>query len=267
MAERVERTGSGRVPLFQKTADYAQETDSAPTCLAATIIHVNTMTASSPIRSFNVRPVRPLFLVLAAFIAAPFCGGQVFLDIPAPHTTFVVFADHHLDDDQWMALVAELRRSQEDPATRVPTLAGDFEVLRGEDVVPGIHVENGISVFLHGDCTLLPAKRQWVTGALGWVPVANGRTQPFIHVECTRIAEMLGPLVLGMHRDRRNSVMAEAVVRVLIHEWIHVATQTVKHTKEGITKSGFTAADLLAEDNEIHPRPQTGNSKRRQAGL
>jgi hypothetical protein len=224
------------------------------------------MTASSPIRSFNVRPERALFLVLAAFIA-PFCGGQVFLDIPAPHTTFIVFADHHLDDDQWAAFVAELRRSQKDPATRISTLPGDFEVLRGEDVVPGIRVENGISVFLHGDFTLLPGKRQWVTGALGWVPVANGRIQPFIHVECSRIAEMLGPLVLGMHRDRRNSVMAEAVVRVLIHEWIHVATQTVRHTKEGITKSSFTAADLLAEDNEIHQRPQIGNSKKRQAGL
>lgn len=235
--------------------------------MAATIIHVNIMTASPLIRSFNVLPVRALFLVLAAFIAAPFCNGQVFLDIPAPHTTFVVFADHHLDDDQWTAFVVELRRSQEDPATRIPALPGDFEVLRGEDVIPGIRVENGISVFLHGDCALLPGKRQWVTGALGWVPVANGRTQPFIHVECTRIAEMLGPLVFGMHRDRRNSVMAEAVVRVLIHEWVHVAMQTVRHAKEGITKSSFTAADLLAEDNEIHPRPQIGKSKKRQAGL
>lgn len=225
------------------------------------------MTASSSIRSFNVLLVHALLLVLAAFIATPLCGGQVFLDIPAPHTTFVVFADHHLDDDQWMAFVGELRRSQEDPGTRIATLAGEFEVLRGEDVVPGIHVQNGISVFLHGDCTLLPGRRQWVAGALGWVPVANGRTQPFIHVDCTRIAEMLAPLVLGMHRDRRNSVMAEAVVRVLIHEWVHVAMQTVRHTKEGITKSSFTAADLLAEDNEIHRRPRTDESKKRQAGL
>ena len=208
-----------------------------------------------------------IMLMWMALVSASFCSGKAFVEIPVPHTTLVVFTDHHMDDDQWAALVTELRRSQIVATAKIPVLSGDFEVLRGEYVVPGLRVENGISVFLRGDCSLWPAPRHPAEGALGWVPLANGRIQPFIYVDCSRIADMLDPLVLGMHRERRNTVMAEAVARVVLHEWIHFATQTVSHGRRGITQSQFNVRDLLAEDTEFGARLASRREKKRQSGL
>ena len=206
-------------------------------------------------------------LALTTFVGLPPCRAQVFLDIPVPHTTFVVFADRHLDDDQWTAFVAELHKSQEDSAKKIPTLAGDFEVLRGEDLELGLRVENGISVYLHGDCTLLPGPRHLVMGALGWVPLDHGRIEPFVHVECSRISEMLAPQALGMRRDRRNTVMAEAIARVVMHEWIHVATQNAAHGHSGVTKSQFQVSDLLAADEKLRPPQEIHHGRRHQSGM
>jgi hypothetical protein len=53
-------------------------------------------------------------------------------------------------------------------------------------------------VYLHGDCTLLPTQRLVVQGALGWAPRSKGAIAPFVHVNCTQLLNMLGPLALAM---------------------------------------------------------------------
>lgn len=137
-------------------------------------------------------------------------------------------------------------------------------MLRGEDASSGVRVQNGITVYLQGNCSLLPGPRRLVTGALGWVPLEHGRIEPFVYVECSRIGEMLGPQVLGMPRSRRNTVMGEAIARVVVHEWIHIATQNTGHGKRGITQAQFGVSDLLAEDEELG---QSHREKKRQHGM
>jgi hypothetical protein len=61
---------------------------------------------------------------------------------------------------------------------------------------------------------------------------------------------MLGPLALGMDRSHLDNVMAEAIARVILHEWIHIATQSASHGANGITKPQFVVRDLLAGDAE-----------------
>ena len=177
------------------------------------------------------------------------------------HTTFVIFEDHHMENDQWTALAGQLHRSQESTARFFPIIDGELEVLRGSDVVRGVNVEMGISVFLHGDCKLLPQPRRFVEGALGWVHRIDGEIQPFVHVDCKRILEMLGPMALGMKRERRNTVMAEAIARVIVHEWIHIVTQKAGHLESGITKSKFQVTDLLAEDEQSNAWKQVSCDK------
>jgi hypothetical protein len=74
----------------------------------------------------------------------------------------------------------------------------------------------------------------------------DGRIAPFIHVDCTRIGQVLGPQALGLDRDRRNSLMGGAIARVVLHEWIHIATQSSSHAQRGISKAQFGVADLTA---------------------
>jgi hypothetical protein len=75
-------------------------------------------------------------------------------------------------------------------------------------------------------------------------------------VNCAEIAQELGSLVLGMNQRRRDMVMGEAMARVIVHEWVHVATQNAGHARRGVAKSSFGVADLLAEDVEIRNDPR-----------
>jgi hypothetical protein len=58
---------------------------------------------------------------------------------------------------------------------------------------------------------------------------------------------MVGQHALGMNRERCNAVMAEAISRVVLHELIHIATQSAAHSSDGVEKSAFTIADLIPD--------------------
>jgi hypothetical protein len=209
-------------------------------------------------------------LVIAALYAMLLAASNGLAESPMPHTshtTMVVFTDHPMEDDQWSALVRELQRTDVRLETVALELGGGLEVLRGRDLVTGVSAEQVISVSVIGDCTLLPGPRRLVSGALGWVKKVDGEIQPFIHVSCERIVEMLRPLALGMNRERRDAVMAEAMARVIAHEWIHIATQKAAHEKSGVMESQFQVSDLLTDDDPVYPRRHIGREKKHSMGF
>jgi len=177
----------------------------------------------------------------------------------------VIFADKRMQDEQWVALFAALRRDHASFAATTPSLAGEVDLLRGDQVKPGLQVTTVISVFLRGDCTLIPRPRHVVLGALGWVPRGKAGIEPFINVDCSRLVDMLGPMALGMNRSVRNDVMAEAMTHVILHEWIHIATQSARHSAHGVMRDQFGVADLLADMSQPQGRetPRNQSKKRR----
>jgi len=226
------------------------------------------MTASSQLLSS--RSVCGYLFLIAALNFMLISAGIAFAESPMPHTshtTMVIFTDRPIQDDQWSALVRELQRADVRFETAARELGGGLEVLRGRDLEAGVSVDRVISVSVSGDCELLPSNRKLVSGALGWVKKVDGEIQPFIHVSCERIAEMLGPLALGMDRARRNTVMAEAMARVIAHEWIHIATQKAGHEKSGVMESQFQVSDLMMDDEPVFPRRHIGREKKRASGF
>ena len=206
------------------------------------------------------------FLMFGAFF--PGSSIPIRAQNSSPRTTLVVYADHKLGIAEWTALTSEVERSRSEYAAEYPRLGEGFDAVQGDEIEPGIRIQNSIAVYLHGECNLMPSTKHVVQGALGWVPVVQGRIQPFIHVSCERIEEMLGPLALGMHQQRRDKVMAEAIARVILHEWIHFAAQTTGHVEHGITKSQFLVSDLLADDTDRQPqRRHNHHETKRQSGL
>jgi hypothetical protein len=200
------------------------------------------------------RPHRPdIVLLMAALIATWFAVKRALAETPAPtapHTTsLIVFASHRMPEGEWTALFAALRRGATNEAAETPALRGEFEILRGETLPRGLQLDLPIVVFLHGDCTLLPRPLYIQADTLGWVLRSNGRIEPFIHVNCTGLVNMLGPMSQAMSPNRRYMVMAEAMTRVILHEWIHIATQSPSHTKQGVEKRQFGVRDLLADDD------------------
>jgi hypothetical protein len=171
---------------------------------------------------------------------------------PQTHTTIVVFSDRPMQPGQWATLHDALRASLVNGGEEAQTLDGDAMFLRGDEVEPGMVVDSAIVVYLHGNCELEPLVRRTAFGVpLGWVLERHGRIEPFAHVDCTRIGQVLGPQARGIARDRRNTMMADAMARVIMHEWIHIATQRSAHAEQGIERAQFGAADLLYGDS--HP--------------
>jgi hypothetical protein len=127
-----------------------------------------------------------------------------------------------------------------------------LQILRGDKITPGLRVDNAITVYLVGECKAIPTTQTdpfhpvRISGALGWVYANHGEIDPFIHVDCKRIGQMLGLHEMGLRDDQRQRLMANAMARVILHEWIHIATQNPHHAKSGIAKAEFGVDDLLA---------------------
>jgi hypothetical protein len=204
-----------------------------------------------------------VFGVARVFAETPEAAG-LHTETAGPHTTtMIVFAERSMPEGEWAALMDSLRWSAASAAREMPELRGGFEVLRGEMVPRGLHVDVPISVYLKGDCRLVPQPFTIAQGTLGWVMRVHGRIEPFVHVDCTRLAQMLSPMAVSMTQNRRNTVMGEAITRVILHEWIHIATQSSKHASRGVEKSGFGVMDLLADDAKMQPRSSHEGKKRK----
>jgi hypothetical protein len=209
-----------------------------------------------------------LFLLLLPLLAQ----GHACFAQASPQTTMAIFNERPMPDGLWHALIATLRQ---DLAPNSPEVQGisaqapsqskehtsgtvanpQIEVIRGDKIEPGIAVDNSVTVYLMGDCKTTPTPQSGlsgqpqprISGALGWVNMTDAHIEPFIHVDCKRIGQMLGVAGIGRSSEERNQLMANAISRVVLHEWIHIATQNPKHSREGVTKAKFGVQDLLAQ--------------------
>jgi hypothetical protein len=131
---------------------------------------------------------------------------------------------------------------------------GDSKIqIVSQDSIPsGLRVDHAIVVYLLGDCRNVPRPAfsfesgGQVSGPLGWVLEAHGRVEPFVHVDCARLAAVLSSIALGSSPAERNQEMANSIARVILHEWIHIATQNPGHATHGIGQAQFTVNELIA---------------------
>jgi hypothetical protein len=161
-----------------------------------------------------------------------------------------------MSDEFWPIIVSTLREELASgaPETRFfpgQTAGADpaVQILRGDRIAPGLNADNPITIYLHGDCVVLPSfsfGRPSSEAALGWVRLNHGHIEHFIHVECTRLAQTLASQTHGLDRDQRDRLMARAIARVILHEWIHIATQNPGHARDGLAKAAFGPRDLIA---------------------
>ena len=247
-------------------------------------------------RHGNFLPAIFLFSFLIILPLMPFsarCAAQapqVLNQAQPAQTTLAIFTDPHaprISDGLWTALVAALDREliSGDSATNnlINHVASDMtnetvsvdtsphvNIVRGDTIAAGVVIDNSISVYIHGECVAMPIPRpepidrDHVPPALGWVRVHNGAIEPFIHVECTQISRVLGLQGMGVKGYQRDRLMAQAVARVIAHEWIHISTQSKHHGKNGITKAQFGFSDLIAhasKPREKHGKPSSATDQ------
>lgn len=205
-----------------------------------------------------------LFVLCIAVCGAPIVIGQQAgssapaqaNDAAAPHLTLVFFAQHRLPERAWAALFAALRADLPEASAEIPALDANVELIRGDSLVHGTLVPQSVTIYLHGDCNLSPLPEPYDAGEpLGWVMKVGPRIEPVIHVECTPIGRELSQRTEWLSRDGRTAAMSEALVRVILHEWAHIATQNSGHGAEGITKAQFGVDDLVQDRHEAQICP------------
>jgi hypothetical protein len=186
-----------------------------------------------------------LFALLLTYALAPALHAQ------QPGTAVIFYAQLPPNDALWPDLLQSL---QADLAAGMGEAPNGFALqqnpafFRGNDLALGTVFSRVIVVKLLGRCDVLPhSDRSSLDGPLGWVWQVSGKIQPFIYVDCERIAQELRRRSAGLDGYERRHAMAQAIAHVVIHEWIHIATQSPAHGKRGITKQFLTAAELTAE--------------------
>jgi hypothetical protein len=199
-------------------------------------------------RSIACRAGIPVLLATVLWVP----GAVAQPAVPAARTTVVVFADRPLPADRWPDLFAALRARLESGDPETQALDRDARFLRGDDSEPGFSVESSIVVYLHGDCSLSPMERRTAYAVpLGWVRRIDGEIQPFVHVDCTRIGQVIGAQARWLSKQGRDKAMDGALARVILHEWIHIATQSSAHASNGIARAQFGVADLMGDQHAV----------------
>ncbi len=224
-----------------------QEAGSPPAYLPQTMVPVNGNLHRAAIERPRLNRGLCAAVSLILFCVMPW-GGLPANAQAISLTTVVVFADHPMQDGQWNAIFTALRIDLRNGGAETKPLDLNADFVRGDRMGPGLVVNSAIAVYLHGDCTLLPASRRTAYGArLGWVWQVDGRIEPFAHVDCTQIANVLGPEAMRLSKAKCAEVMGEAIARVILHEWIHIATQNPAHSETGIARAQFGVADLMGD--------------------
>ncbi len=201
-----------------------------------------------------------LFVLLLAYAQTPTASAAA---IPASPwnaqqsgTALVFYAQPQVSDDLWPVLFQVLRADLADGAGELPNgLVLDKEptIVRGTEDLRGVTFSKVISVKLLGRCDVLPqTDHPSQAGPLGWVLLVSGKVQPFISIDCTRLAQVLRPTAARLNKEGRRYAMAQAISHVLIHEWSHIATQSSSHGARGITQAYLSVNDLIANPRRNH---------------
>ncbi len=186
-----------------------------------------------------------LLAVLLAYALAPALHAQ------QPGTAVIFYAQLQINDDLWPDLLHSLHADLAAGIGEAPNgfaLPQNAAFFRGNEHAMEIHFSRVIVIKLLGHCDVLPqSDRPSLDGPLGWVLMVSGTIQPYIFVDCARITQALRATSLGLNKYESRHEIAQAIAHIVIHEWIHIATQCPAHGAHGITKQFLSPAELTAD--------------------
>jgi len=195
---------------------------------------------------FGPAVLRLISLLLV--VALVLCSRPASAQGSSPAETAVVFyADAHVTDPIWAPLFDEFQAEVNAERQEYP-LPEHFKLIRATTLATGQGFGRIVEVRLIGRCDVAEqAYRPLPHGPLGWVVRASGEIQPFIFVDCARVAQYLGPSTRGLNENQRRAAMARAISRIAIHEWIHIETQSDRHESRGIRQPELSSHDLIQD--------------------
>ncbi len=143
----------------------------------------------------------------------------------------------------WPALKSELERSE-----TPKLLTGSALWITREEFQKGMEFKRSYQILLHGDCRMAASssRQEQPRGPLAWVLMVRDQIQPFVYVDCDRVAQMLHRDLRDKSTAERRRILARAISRIVVHEMTHIVTQSSLHDASGLQKAHVTSSDLLA---------------------
>ena len=83
--------------------------------------------------------------------------------------------------------------------------------------------------------------------ALASTNVTDGRVLPFASVNCAAVTRSLATVLSKDAAAQRDFYYGRALARVIAHELYHIVMRTTDHSRNGVSRSCFSTADLVAE--------------------
>ena len=180
-------------------------------------------------------------------------------EIQTTGTTFIILANHRSQPRFWPILEADLRRNAAAISRTTPVTAGVHFILASPGI-PGPSFPSRLEVEFLGRCdTPWNADSPATYNALGWVLKDSHTIAPIIYVDCAQINNILGLRARIIPEDLSLRIASEAISHVILHEWIHIATQSAAHSSHGIMERGLTATQLItpiADTGSAHSKSQ-----------
>lgn len=159
-------------------------------------------------------------------------------------TTLLVLANRQTQQRLWPVLVSTLRVDAAAESRTAP-VDGNVQIVLADADSPGPVFPTRIEVELLGACDdPWGANAPSHQGPLGYVLEDSGKIAPVIYVDCAQVNQLLSPELRHMTRNMRLHAESEAISHIILHEWIHIATQSAAHSSHGIMEPGLTAAQL-----------------------
>jgi hypothetical protein len=87
--------------------------------------------------------------------------------------------------------------------------------------------------------------------ALASTNVTDGQVLPFAAVNCAVLTRSLSHALARDVAAQRDYYYGRALARVIAHELYHILMRTMDHSRNGVSRSCFTTADLVAERFEF----------------
>lgn len=165
----------------------------------------------------------------------------------AVDTAIVFTADPRVSDALWEPLYAAIQLGVSEHAAEFRRLGitSQPHLMRRLDFAVGEEFPLVLQVRLEGRCDVPVQAQHFIRpGPLGWVLLVNGEIQPFIYIDCTRLAQVLNPITLGENAAVRQRLMNSAIANILLHEWIHVASQSSRHSRHGLMQEQLSSREL-----------------------
>jgi hypothetical protein len=111
-----------------------------------------------------------------------------------------------------------------------------------------------VVVRFQGNCHVAPLPRVYdELGPLAFSYSADGSVQPFSQVDCDKVAASVRSALWGEDFAKADVLLGRALGRVLVHELVHMLTQSGRHTKQGVEQPALSGKQLVGASLRLGP--------------